>query len=515
MGTGNNISSFFTFKFKGVDGNKTKVNGGSDQSKGYVIDQQKVDADAKLKAFFSKTNIDANGDGIVTKQELNAFLSQVDQQAGKNNKLSNHETRQLMRQMGLNKDMSANEFKQILNDLQIGTEGVESATDFQSPDGTTGVKVQYAPKDGVTQTDTYVHDNDGKAQLDSHEYKKGPQDITYTDSKDRVTKEIKGYNTTETTYANDTDNTLAQTVTTNSRDGSTVTTNYEKGHISTIETKTKDPDQTVTENYDESEEVTTRHTETQGKEGTTIVDENLKPESPLKSTKDTQFPSGAREEVETYESGRTITQFAATDGETTMSITEGDKSVNVRVSEDGSNMLAPAENGLTFDKQAEKLGFKKGTPEYEEFKAANQKAAKNGWFRVGQDMNIPASLRGKVNIDAFSVDSKAEIDKYKNDPRVKALNEKNQAEEANSASGANGENSGVNLSHYRNELEKTLGKLNVIYAKLKDDPENKELDRQYKELTDYANSLRNYLKEHDDEGIYGRKIESEGGSGGW
>ena len=434
MGTGNDISSSFLFKFKGVDGNKTKVQGGSDQSKGYVIDQSKVEADTKLKAFFSKTNIDANGDGIVTKQELNMFLSTVDQQAGKNNKLSNHETRQLMRQMGLNKDMSANEFKQILNELQIGTEGVESATDFQSPDGTTGVKVQYAPTDnGTVQTDTYVHNQDGKAELDSHEYKKGPQDITYTDSKDRVTKEIKGYNTTETTYANDTDNTIAQTVTTNSRDGSTVTTNYENGHISTIKTETDG--QTVTENYDEHEDMTTRHTEQKardksGKEGTITIDENFKPEPPLASTKETQFPDGAREEVETYESGRTITQFETSDGETTMSITEGDKSVNVRVSEDGSAMLAPAENGLTFDKQAEKLGFKKGTPEYEEFKAANQKAAKNGWFQVGQDMQIPAKLRDKVNIGAFSVDSKAEVQKYNNDPRVKAMNAKKEAAKA-------------------------------------------------------------------------------------
>jgi len=72
-----------------------------------------------------------------------------------------------------------------------------------------------------------------------------------------------------------------------------------------------------------------------------------------------------------------------------------------------------AQNGETFDKTAERLGFKKGTEEYENFKNANADAAKKGWFYLHKEISVPDDLKSKLADGAYNTDTNAEQAKWK------------------------------------------------------------------------------------------------------
>ena len=82
--------------------------------------------------------------------------------------------------------------------------------------------------------------------------------------------------------------------------------------------------------------------------------------------------------------------------------------------EEKKDLITYAKNGETFKQTAERLGFKTGTPEYEEFLNANAQANKRKWFIVGEDVIIPKSLLDKVNQEEVlnEEQGKAEIEKY-------------------------------------------------------------------------------------------------------
>ena len=82
--------------------------------------------------------------------------------------------------------------------------------------------------------------------------------------------------------------------------------------------------------------------------------------------------------------------------------------------EEKKDLITYAKNGETFKQTAERLGFKTGTPEYEEFLNANAQASKRKWFIVGEDVIIPKSLLDKVNQEEVlnEEQGKAEIEKY-------------------------------------------------------------------------------------------------------
>lgn len=80
------------------------------------------------------------------------------------------------------------------------------------------------------------------------------------------------------------------------------------------------------------------------------------------------------------------------------------------------NIITYPKEGETFKKTAERLGFKPGTPEYEEFKKANAEAGKRNWFIVGDEVKIPPSIQDKINQNGL-IDKKAgeaEVQKYYN-----------------------------------------------------------------------------------------------------
>ena len=72
-----------------------------------------------------------------------------------------------------------------------------------------------------------------------------------------------------------------------------------------------------------------------------------------------------------------------------------------------------AQNGETFDKTAERLGFKKGTEEYENFKKANSEAAEKGWFYLHKEVSVPDDLKSKLTDGAYNTDTNAEQAKWK------------------------------------------------------------------------------------------------------
>ena len=86
-----------------------------------------------------------------------------------------------------------------------------------------------------------------------------------------------------------------------------------------------------------------------------------------------------------------------------------------------------AKNGETFDKTAERLGFQKDTKEYEDFKNANKDAAKQGWFKLHNEVNVPDSLKGNLSNDAYGVNSKEEQAKWKDAINARRSNQNSQA----------------------------------------------------------------------------------------
>ena len=78
------------------------------------------------------------------------------------------------------------------------------------------------------------------------------------------------------------------------------------------------------------------------------------------------------------------------------------------------NIITYPKHGETFQKTAERLGFKEGTPEYEEFAKANKDAQKRKWFNVGDEVKIPPSIQDKVDKNGIisKKEGDAEVDKY-------------------------------------------------------------------------------------------------------
>lgn len=94
--------------------------------------------------------------------------------------------------------------------------------------------------------------------------------------------------------------------------------------------------------------------------------------------------------------------------------------------EDG-NLLTYAKEGETFKQTAERLGFKPGTPEYEELVKSNPADAKRNWCMVGEPIKVPQSIQDKVVQENLlnKNEVQAEIDKYKSGhpaPMPKASN---------------------------------------------------------------------------------------------
>ncbi len=78
------------------------------------------------------------------------------------------------------------------------------------------------------------------------------------------------------------------------------------------------------------------------------------------------------------------------------------------------NLITYPLEGETFKKTAERLGFKPGTPEYEEFAKANSQSAKRNWFKVGDQVKIPPSIQDKVNTEGLidKTTGQAQVDKF-------------------------------------------------------------------------------------------------------
>ena len=79
------------------------------------------------------------------------------------------------------------------------------------------------------------------------------------------------------------------------------------------------------------------------------------------------------------------------------------------------DIITYAKEGETFDATAKRLGFEKGTAEYETFVKANQKAKDRKWFMVGEGIIIPPSIQNKVSNDNLlsEKDGLAEVEKWK------------------------------------------------------------------------------------------------------
>ena len=85
----------------------------------------KDDKNSFKSNIFSK--VDVNNDGFLSKSELENFFNNVDTKAGKNQKLSNHETNKLLKEFGLKGQEGAAELQRFLSELQIASEGIEDA----------------------------------------------------------------------------------------------------------------------------------------------------------------------------------------------------------------------------------------------------------------------------------------------------------------------------------------------------------------------------------------------------
>lgn len=88
------------------------------------------------------------------------------------------------------------------------------------------------------------------------------------------------------------------------------------------------------------------------------------------------------------------------------------------------DIITYAKEGETFDATAQRLGFKKGTAEYEAFVKANQKAKDRKWFMVGEGVIIPPSIQNKVSNDNLlsEKDGLAEVEKWKARQSTKRTN---------------------------------------------------------------------------------------------
>lgn len=111
---------------------------------------------------------------------------------------------------------------------------------------------------------------------------------------------------------------------------------------------------------------------------------------------------------------KSITDTSSSIFNSLMEFVEKEDTSDENLSQD--DIITYAKNGESFDKTAERLGFIKGTPEYEEFLDANKNAAKRKWFQVSENVRIPASLADKVNKEELLDENqqKQEIKKYNN-----------------------------------------------------------------------------------------------------
>ena len=74
---------------------------------------------------------------------------------------------------------------------------------------------------------------------------------------------------------------------------------------------------------------------------------------------------------------------------------EGETAESTPTEEAKKETTVYAEYGESVDATAKRLGFEKGTDEYNKFLAANSEAAgrsKGGWFKVGEDVKIPDDI---------------------------------------------------------------------------------------------------------------------------
>ena len=94
---------------------------------------------------------------------------------------------------------------------------------------------------------------------------------------------------------------------------------------------------------------------------------------------------------------------------------------NIQRNSNGDVITYPKE-GETFKKTAERLGFKEGTPEYNEFLNANKNAGKRNWFKVGEEVIIPKSIENKAVKEEI-------LNKEQGDTEVKKWEEKQGVEQ--------------------------------------------------------------------------------------
>lgn len=99
-----------------------------------------------------------------------------------------------------------------------------------------------------------------------------------------------------------------------------------------------------------------------------------------------------------------------------LSQNQGNKNNSQLNMDENGNIITYAKSGETFNKTAERLGFKEGTFEYQEFVNANKQASEQKWFKVGEQVLIPKSIQDKVNKDKLLdiTDNNLEIRKWKN-----------------------------------------------------------------------------------------------------
>lgn len=341
--------------------------------KGENFDFSKLKAgiteNSKNSAIFKK--LDTNNNGVLEKSELEALQTNLAPFA-EDGVVTDKEAKKLLKSYGLT-DTKASEFFEFLQSVGASADEVQDCF-YSLFDDREAVNIKYKPdENGFVRTSS----RDAKSGAVIQEnYDNGVESRTIYYDGDNVSYEeiVRG---AKTTVKDSKGRILKETV--DKGGGLSEVTEYEYDGDGT------EPAKVTTKKMSGGEEIQEPP-----------VEEVPAKKSPVENENKTVF-----------ENGRTLTKTE--DGATLQD--EGGEPVNIKYDKDG-NILSAAKEGETFTQTAERLGIKKGTPEFKKFKELNAQAAKRGWFRLGVDVKIPAGMEEKINIEGLNVDSDAEMAKF-------------------------------------------------------------------------------------------------------
>ncbi len=352
---------------------------------------QKVDLD-KLKEGIKQNDInkaifekfDENNNGILDEDEIENIKKFV-AQYGKDGVLSKREAGKVLKEINA-QNIDREELYTFLESIQAESEDIEESF-YSLFDYTEALNVKYKK------------DSNGFEKISSYNRETGALIQEYYDN-----------GTEARTVSYNTDGSIAQEEIVK---GAKTTVKDGQGRVlkETIN-KGNGFSEVVEYEYEGDSTTPSKITKT-GMDGSVVTDGSGKviSEDGSAETPETKVPpqneDGANQTV--LDNGRIITK---TENGTTIQ-DPGGEPVSVKYDKDG-NILSNAKNGETFDQTAERLGIKKGTPEYEKFRELNAKAAKNGWFQVGAEVKIPAGSEAVINLDGLNVDADKEVSKFDN-----------------------------------------------------------------------------------------------------